>query len=66
MGFSPRVDIKKSKAEGFAKGLAEGENKKAREIARRLISKGMSIEEIELMTDLNKEVIQELTLEISN
>jgi predicted transposase/invertase (TIGR01784 family) len=45
---------------GKAEGKAEGELKKAREIALKLLSRGMSIDEIADITDLTEDEIRKL------
>ena len=47
--------LAEGKAEGLAEGLAEGEKKKALTIAKQAKEMGMSIENILLLTGLNKE-----------
>ncbi|WP_333621420.1 hypothetical protein [Sphingobacterium multivorum] len=47
-------------AKGLAKGLAEGERKKAIESARKMLSKGFKIEDIRDITGLSIEEIEKL------
>ena len=51
---------KEAQAEGLAEGRAEGRAEEACKIARKLKEKGMSIEAIEEMTELNKSEIEAL------
>jgi predicted transposase YdaD len=46
------------------KGVEEGEEKKAREVAKGMIKKGQPLKEICEITELNLEVIEKLASEI--
>ena len=50
--------VAKGIAEGKAEGLAEGEIRGRLDVAKALLTGGMSIEQIELYTKLSKEQIE--------
>ncbi len=50
----------KARREGHAEGLTEDENSKAREIAKKMLSKKIEIDTIIEMTGLTKEEIEKL------
>ncbi len=52
--------MRKSREEGHAEGLEEGERKKQLEIAKKLLHKGISKEEIMEITGLSKEKLEKL------
>jgi predicted transposase/invertase (TIGR01784 family) len=49
---------------GIERGIERGENKKAIEVARRMLKKGFEIEEILEITDLDEEKVLKLKEEI--
>ena len=63
-----KIGLEKGKAEGEkiglekgkAEGLAEGENKKAIEVARKMLAKGMDINDISELSGLSAEEIEKL------
>ena len=52
--------LAKGRAEGRAEGVIEGEQKKTREIAAKMKSNGISIDDIMHMTGLSREEISNL------
>ena len=52
----------KGEAKGIARGVAIGEQKKALIIARNLLKKGMSIEDVSEMTGLSETQIEEFQI----
>ena len=59
-----KTDLKYAKeegiSEGFNEGINQGEIKKSLEIAKKLLEKDMSIEDISKITELSKEEILKL------
>ncbi len=62
-GFEEGIAVGKAegKAEGIAVGKAEGMEEKALKVAKELIVKGMTLEEVCRITELNIDVIQKLS-----
>jgi len=60
IGRSDTMGTQEYFAKGLAKGLAEGERKKAIESARKMLSKGFKIEDIRDITGLSIEEIEKL------
>ena len=54
------------KAEGRAEGRKEGEDSKAKDIARRLLKKGNSVDEVSEDTGLDRDTIIKLMEDITN
>ena len=52
-------------AEGIAKGILEGENQKAEKIAIKMLKKGDDLEEIQDLTELSIQRIEQLALSIN-
>lgn len=52
--------IEKGKAEGIREGVKKDKQKKAVEVAKKLLAKGISVEEVAEITDLPVSEIQKL------
>ena len=52
--------LKQGKEEGMKQGKEEGKKEKEREIAKRMLKKGISIEKIMELTELSKKEIEKL------
>jgi hypothetical protein len=60
-GFEHLADTRKETARD--EGIAEGENKKAIDVAKKAIGMGMTDEQISLLTELSVSEIRELRLD---
>ena len=58
--YSYETDIKVQRREAYREGLAEGIEQKAIETAKKLISMGLSLEQVAEGTELSLEKVQEL------
>ena len=58
--FDREMDLEIATEEGRAEGIAEGKRNNQKQIAKKMKAKGMSIKEIEELTELTKEEIEKL------
>lgn len=54
------IGVKEGLEKGIEKGIKEGINKEKREIAKKMLQKGMPLENIAEITGLSKEIIEQL------
>jgi len=62
--YDYETDIRVQRREAFENGLAEGAEQKAIETAKRLISMGLSLEQVSAGTDLPLETVEKLKQEL--
>ena len=62
--YDYETDIRVQRREVFENGLAEGAEQKAIETAKRLISMGLSLEQVSAGTDLPLETVEKLKQEL--
>ena len=58
--FDREMDLEIATEEGRAEGIAEGKRNNQKQIAKKMKAKGMSVKEIEELTELTKEEIEKL------
>ena len=58
--YNDRDELAAAIKKGRSEGLAEGKNEKAIEIAKKMLARGKSIDEIAELTELSTEVIETL------